>query len=321
MKKITPGFFQIITFAFLLVTQVVFAQRSCTNTSQTVSSLNFQNPAFVSGTNNGVAELNDVYRFSNVVSGVDALVTVSALVNGATLPDFDRPAVAEGTDGFSRAFQPTLRTNGNNNTLATFTIQFVTTGTTTAVPLTFKATALDVDGDAANLRELVRMSPQPDTYSYNNPTGITFSTAATYLQGIATNTTVEPGTGTSPQFAFTNTYVNRSQITYSIGNSGTTTVDRQFSLLFEDISYPTRVDNNLTAPLICGVVRDDSGVPLAGVTVNLTGAQTLTTTTANDGSYSFTTNKTGVTTASNYTIRAPLQPTYLYLMQMVVRWE
>ena len=111
---------------FLLLNFNVNAQRACNNTATTAPVLDFQNPVFVSGSNNGVGDLGDVYRFPNVFAGVDALLTISAAAGGATLANVDIPAVTEGIDGYDAAFQPTLNTNAGNPTSITFTINFVT---------------------------------------------------------------------------------------------------------------------------------------------------------------------------------------------------
>ncbi|MGO4913402.1 cadherin-like domain-containing protein, partial [Leeuwenhoekiella sp. W20_SRS_FM14] len=310
MKKTTFTYF-LVSFFIFFSCFTAFSQRSCNNVSLSPASLDFQNPTFESGSNNNVANQGDIYRFSNVAPGVDARVTITQLLNGATLPQLDRPALIEGSDGFDRAFQPTLRTNGANSG-ARFNIQYVITGTNTPVTLNFNITALDVDGNNVDLRERVQLSPLPDSYSHNNPTGITFANNATILQGTATTVAVEPGTGVSPQFGFSSYYEGISQVSVFILNvGGAASNDRQFAILFEDIAYPNRVDNNFTSPLICGTVRDNLGNPIAGVTLNLTGGETQTTTTAADGSYSFTLNKTGVVTAQSYTITQVDLPNYL----------
>lgn len=114
------------------------SQRACNSTAITAPSLNFQNPVFVSGTNNGIPNVGDVYRFPAVTAGVDALVTISS-INGTgglpTIADLDKPAVTEGSDGFDNAFQPSILTNGSNPASITFVFNFVTAGGTFANPV------------------------------------------------------------------------------------------------------------------------------------------------------------------------------------------
>ena len=87
-------------------------------------SLDFQNPTLVSGTN---LQPGSVYRFSNVITGVDALVNVTAFNGGATLAAIDSTA-----NGTAAAFQPEVRIPANAaNASVDFAFSFVNTGTTT----------------------------------------------------------------------------------------------------------------------------------------------------------------------------------------------
>ena len=81
-----------------------------------------------------------VYRFANVSSGVDALVTISTITSGITLRNIDRTI-----DGYSEAFQPEYRVNGSTNGYIEFQIRFVNGGgnTTSPRPLV-SATGLDI---------------------------------------------------------------------------------------------------------------------------------------------------------------------------------
>ncbi|WP_298392701.1 DUF11 domain-containing protein [Flavobacterium sp.] len=273
---------------FLLSNFNVNAQRACNNTATTAANLVFDAPTFVSGTNNGVGDVGDVYRFSNVFAGVDALLTISAATGGATLANVDIPAVTEGIDGYDAAFQPTLNTNAGNPTSITFTINFVTSGGTLANPvrLNFYASPIDVDGDSAALREYDELT-LPDAYFRNNPSGITFTNTATLLRGTATTSAVLAGTSTAPEGAFTCYYENRSSFTYTIGTLGATTVIRLKSLYFQNISYGTLVTNVLTPPLVCGNLSLLGGGGIPGATINLAGPNNQTTTTDASGNYSF----------------------------------
>jgi len=60
--------------------------------------------------------------------------------------------------------------------------------------------------------------------------------------------------------------------------------------------YPTGVDVQLTSPIICGQVRVD-GAPVGGVELSISGpGGTQTTTTDNNGVYSFAASTQGVYT-------------------------
>ncbi|WP_220485195.1 DUF11 domain-containing protein, partial [Flavobacterium sp. SOK18b] len=266
------------------------SQRAC-NAPTTIANLSFENAVFYSGSNNGVANVGDVYRFANVTAGVDALVTVAAFngVGGTpTIQDIDIPAVTEGVDGFDSAFQPSILTNGGNPVAVTFTINFVTAGGTVAnpVPLNFYASALDIDGDNANLREYVEMS-LPDATFNSSPTSLTYTTTSTTFRGTATTPAVQAGIGVAPSFAYTSYYENRSSIQVTMGAIGGTTVARLNSLYFKEITYPGRVTTVLSAPLVCGNVSLQGAGGIAGSTINLTGPGNQTTTTDASGNYSF----------------------------------
>ncbi|MBC5864626.1 DUF11 domain-containing protein, partial [Flavobacterium turcicum] len=277
------------------VTPVPFdttTKRSCSSTAQTVSSLSFQNPVFVSGSNNSIVDVGDVYRFPNVVPGVaDALLTVSALSGtggNPTIAILDQAAVTEGVDGFDEAIQPSLTTNGAESAMATFTINFVTVGGTLANPvnLNYYVSGLDIDGDSAALREFIEVN-RPDAQFNSSPTNVTFSSSASSLRGTATTSITQPGTGTTPEFAYTAYYENRNSMIISFGTQGNTTVNRLYSLYFRDITYTNRQTNVVTSPLLCGNVSLDAGGNIAGSTVTLSGPSSQTTTTDANGNYSF----------------------------------
>ncbi|MBB1194815.1 hypothetical protein DNC80_14185, partial [Flavobacterium sp. SOK18b] len=278
------------TSKFTIVPYDATAQRNC-NSTATTANLSFQNPVFVSGSNNGIADEGDVYRFPNVTTGVDALVTISAIFGSGGTPslsDLDKPAVTEGVDGFDEAFQPSMLTNGGNPVAFTFTFNFVTAGGTIANPvrLNYYASALDVDGDNANLREYVEMN-LPDARFNSNPTNLTFATTGTSFRGTATTSAVQPGTGVAPGFAYTAYFENRSSMVITIGSMGGTNVERLNSIYFRDITYPGRESTVLTTPLLCGNVSVQGGGVISGSTINLTGPNNQTTTTDASGNYSF----------------------------------
>lgn len=279
----------LLLFSLFFFISNSFGQRACNNTAITATTLNFSNPVFVSGSNNGVADVGDVYRFPAIFAGVDALVTINSATGGATLPILDGPAVNEGVDGYNEAFQPSLRTNGGNPTSVTFTFNFVTSGGTLANPvsLNFYASPLDVDGNGGTLLEYDQLT-LPDAYFRNNPSNITFTTNATVLRGTATTTAAQPGTSVTPGNAFTSYYENRSSFVYTIGTSGvSTSIDRLKSLYFQNITYSNQVSVVLTNPLICGNVFLQGGGPIVGSEINLTGPNNQTTTTDASGNYSF----------------------------------
>ena len=115
-----------------------------------ITTLNFSTtPTLVSGT---ALSAGAVYRYSNVNTGIDALVRIAALNNGATLVTIDNnSAPAGGAPDLRAFFNPEL--GGSNARSVDFQISFVSAGTNTPLSFDFAATAIDVDGDGGSIRE------------------------------------------------------------------------------------------------------------------------------------------------------------------------
>ena len=159
-----------------------------------------------------------VWRFSNVVvsgSGPtqrDALITISALVNGATLATID-----DTVNGTGPRFQPNVVSpnNANATAYAKFNIKFVAPGTTTtaAVGGEVYETAFDVDGDGqagtTGIRELVEFGT-PVSSKLDNPTllatnsPVLIAGGASYIVGQSANN--QAGIGISNQYKVTALY-------------------------------------------------------------------------------------------------------------------
>jgi|GEM_PF-639447 len=87
---------------------------------------------------------NAIYRFSNIASGVDALVKVVA-INNATLDDIDNNGISNSPANFSPFF-----TALGGGGYIDWEIKLVQTGTNTPVKRSFALTGLDIDGFSAN---------------------------------------------------------------------------------------------------------------------------------------------------------------------------
>ncbi|MBO6792303.1 MAG: DUF2341 domain-containing protein [Balneolaceae bacterium] len=97
----------------------------------------FRNPMLEQGV---PLQVNSIYRFSNITSGLDALVKVKAISN-ATLDDIDNGALANSQANFSPFFTATAA-----NGYIDFEIKYVQAGTNTPVKRNFALTGLDIDG-------------------------------------------------------------------------------------------------------------------------------------------------------------------------------
>ena len=263
--------------------------------------LSFENPTLVAGTSLSV---NAVYRFPNVTSGIDALVRITSLNNGAVLTAID------GTGGEASALQPVLNSSPNADSSVDLEITFVIAGTDAQAAISsFSAAGLDIDGDGdplsggpiGSLREYIELTnfsayrletPTTLTATYSPPTG-RFESATTQFQpGISV--------GVKPAIAVGD-FENVSQFRYRVGaiDSANSTTDRLNSLFFGCIEFANQ-NTSTTAYSISGTLyRDDDGsdsfnngestLP-AGISVNLLngGDVVATTITDSNGQYVFT---------------------------------
>lgn len=95
-------------------------------------------------------QVNSVYRFSSVASGIDALVKIIN-INNATIDIIDDDGSVSGGQSTLTNFSPIF--SANNGTSAGYIdwqITFVQSGTNTPVRSDFAVTALDIDGTQGN---------------------------------------------------------------------------------------------------------------------------------------------------------------------------
>src|SRR5688500_17579896 len=102
------------------------------------NTLSFQNAVLVSGSNN---KLHAVYKFPAVANGVDALVSIDSMVNGASVTQIDETGV-----GYEKAFQPRVKAgNVSGESYVVFSIKLVEAGTNfPKVMSSISATAVDI---------------------------------------------------------------------------------------------------------------------------------------------------------------------------------
>ncbi|NNC73800.1 MAG: hypothetical protein HKN78_13125 [Sphingomonadaceae bacterium] len=198
-----------------------------------ITTLNFNNGSYVTGTGTGPLTVNAQYRFSNVNTGIDALVRINAFNNGATLATIDNNAVLPNN------FNPEL--GGSNARSVDFTFTFVIAGTSTPIGFDFAAGAIDIDGDNANIREYAEFSNALAEFILNNPTRLVVTAPS---PASPTRTRFEAGTsnvapGIDPNEARNIVavfYTGQSSFQYRIGTLGTGTTTRLTSL---DFNCPT----------------------------------------------------------------------------------
>jgi Secretion system C-terminal sorting domain len=225
----------------------------------TVPHLSFRNPVLVSGTDKAVGAM---YRFSNVTTGVDALLKI----NGTSSSDVVLNDLDITTTGYDSAFQPLINLNNSDkikNGVKTdwymeFQISFVAAGTSTpTIVSAFNSTIIDDDGNST-YHEYVSMYGL-NTYTLENPTSITVSnivSGSTILGKRFDGATTEfSGIDvTATQAMATTSYVNTNTFTVRAGGSavGPFSIDnngRQYSLWFKSFTYSAPVVSTLPVTL------------------------------------------------------------------------
>lgn len=220
---------------------ITILSTTCPTPNNTISqtSLSFQNPVLQSGT---ALNVNAVYRFSNVTTGVDALVKIVALVGGATISVFD-----DVTNGVAAAFQPNITyALPAANIYAEFQITFVATGTFTSYIQfpSLTATGVDIDSDGSTtLREFQEFT-NLTSYITNGATSlVAASNDGIYKRFQTTTNFGAPGISlTSIDNAASGVFKNVSSFTYRCGAVNSvagSALPRLFSLYFDCFAYTT----------------------------------------------------------------------------------
>ena len=207
-----------------------------------ITTLDFSStPVLVSGT---ALSVGAVYRYPNINTGIDALVRIVALNNGATLTTIDNNAApAAGQPDLRPFFNPEL--GGTDARSADFQISFVVAGTSTALPFDFAATAIDVDGDSGSLREYAEFQNIYAEYLVNNPTNLSVNASgptAGNTRFESTSTFTAPGIDPSANQNIVATFYSKtSGFRYRIGTLGTGSTVRLTSLQFTCPNLPSPV--------------------------------------------------------------------------------
>ena len=146
----------------------------------------------------------EVFRFTNVASGIDALVTIVNFNNVTSIPKFDDNS--SNPDSFQPQSSFSL-TNIGDQAYVEYKFDFVTAGTTTPVIIPkFIATFNDVDGNN-NYGEQNWSSITTD-YVLENPTELSINNYGTWI------------TATSGTNEYTNVTNNFPQVNYSTEHNG-----------------------------------------------------------------------------------------------------
>ncbi len=202
-------------------------------TSAQAVSLTFGDFAIHSGTDK---QVNAVYRYDDVTTGVDALVSIDALSPGASIFTFDDPSDPS-SEGMYEYFQPLIDGTASDGDYADFTVTFVLADTTTTTTVSdFILAAHDVDGNnvAGDTYEFLVMN-EFDAYTIDNPTQVDANILSLSPVSVKFTSLLNggpPGITLDPLHAFELDYTNISSFSFRLGLEGTrvTTQARQFAL-------------------------------------------------------------------------------------------
>ncbi|MEM6963694.1 MAG: hypothetical protein AAF573_02940, partial [Bacteroidota bacterium] len=216
----------------------------------------FTGPVLESGTGGTVGA---IYRYSNVTTGVDALVEIVGITNTSLHVIDDE---SSGT-GFTDAFQPMMDFTTVGKAGIEFNFKFVDAGTSTLAASVDRVggTAFDVDGDGVNTNESY-LFESPSTVGLENPSFIDIVSSGTDVEFIADGT--YEGTGVDPDsrlriyFLYDNT--NEFNIHFQVEKiSSVPPFRRRFSLRFDECQV---LDfSNINLLIDSAEDTDNDGVP------------------------------------------------------------
>lgn len=241
--------------------------------AQDQQGLVFKNPVLVDGKDK---EDGALYRFPNVTTNVDALVTIS----GRSSSRVKLSSIDLTNTGWDKAFQPQVSYNSKGSIFGSdwwmeFEISFVNTNTGVVVPVPkYNLTAIDIDGDGNRVHEYVSLYGLK-SYTVENRSLLSITNILENLLGILTNTgkkfvgslTEYDNIDTSATRVMTTAaYENKSQFRIRAGgtsSAGSVSADRMYSFWFKSFSYQAPVEGTLPVTLSAFTARKaGSGVIL-----------------------------------------------------------
>lgn len=257
MKTIVP--FKTSIAALLLLQLFAVPGAMAQTQAQTSPNLTFSNSSLYSGQ---AGTVGAVYRFPSVSNSLDAFVKISDRSSSLVkLVSIDLT-----NTGFNKAFQPQISYNNGSvsssaNWWMEFEVSFVNRNTTTPASITtFKATAIDIDGDNNRLKEWVSFYGHTSyMMESNSPLQVTSLTQTVLglLQTVGTTFTgvinQYNGIDTAQTGLMTTvTFDNKNSFTFRIGASTTgaaSVTERMYAVWFKDFAYNAPVVATLPVKL------------------------------------------------------------------------
>jgi Secretion system C-terminal sorting domain len=205
----------------------------------------FKNPSLKTGTD---LKKGATYLFKTVTTGVDAIVSIDDLVNGASVKKIDDNS---GGLGFIDAFQPEVQIGGKGESYALFTVKFI--NATTGDPETLKSvqgTSIDIDGNGT-LKEFADINMNGGTATYMGGTleillnslpiiNTLFNEfRADNILGIEHDNIDTSGKGV--MYTVSNSNISSFSVKYGAKSTSTSNSSRQYSLYMKGFQYPNQV--------------------------------------------------------------------------------
>lgn len=205
--------------------------------------LSFSSPVLISGTD---GQVDAIYKFPNVMYGIDAWVKITGISGGAVLNDIDN----SGT-GYTEAFQPFIDYAPNTTGYIQWLIMFKKAGSSTDTTIRrMTATGVDVDGgtdDSETIQEFIEAT-MPTSYSLDPLTLLTITNLGGSYRALGSTVTVNNIDTTARQAMYQMNYNNVSSIMYKTGSISTysSTETRQTSLYFRSFNLANK---NIALPI------------------------------------------------------------------------
>jgi len=222
------------TFFKYAVLCIVVLSLSLQSKADNVFGLNFnQTPVAMQASTAYI--VGNKFKFNNVASGTNAIVTIVSATGGATVDMLDDNGTTK-----PEAFSPTIRIPAFSTGLVEFKIEFVNGSGSPRVIDTLSATAYDIDGNAT-LHEMDMLDMGSGSLLSFLINTLQINVVPTLTQYLATNIGSVEYTGvdtTAKQVMFTLAKTNISSFTYKAGAinlSGTTT--RAKGIYFKGFNY------------------------------------------------------------------------------------
>ena len=195
----------------------------------------------------------EVFRFPNVLPGVDALVTITQIQNSSVVALDDN--LAEPNNFRPQTFVNSL--NVGDYAFAEFNFDFVLSGGTTSftIPEVF-INFNDIDGNT-NLSEQ-DWTQYPTSYTAETPTTLTFTNQGGWLIATSGDINFPGSTSVNPEVNFSGRFVNLSTYRVRVGaiiqESPFPNTQRQHNLEFDCVA-------NYTNPITTVLDYDEDGIP------------------------------------------------------------